>query len=124
MNHKRHLSLSAALRRMGMVSVALVSLGLTAQMAAAQSMAVPAYFYPGPFWSQLDRAGSGVDVAVMNPNSGPGTGPDPQYVRAVRSAKAAGITVVGYVYTSYGVGRWQRWNPTSTTTTAGILASG
>ena len=72
-------------------------------MAATQSMAVPAYFYPGTFWGQLDQAGPGVGVAVMNPNSGAGTGPDPQYVEAVRSAEAAGITVVGYVYTSYGI---------------------
>jgi len=102
MNRVRHFSLSAALLRLGLVSGVLVSLGLTAQMAAAQSMAVPAYFYPGLFWNQLDQAGSGVGVAVMNPSSGPGTGPDPQYLGAVRSAEAAGITVVGYVYTSYG----------------------
>jgi Spherulation-specific family 4 len=74
-----------------------------AQGASAQSMAVPAYFYPGSFWTQMDQAGSSaLKLAVMNPASGPGSAPDPQYVSAVRAAQAAGITVVGYVYTSYG----------------------
>ena len=76
--------------------------GVAAQAAAAQTMAVPAYIYPGSYWTQLDQAKSGVGVALMNPNSGPGTAPDPNYVGAVQSAEAAGITVVGYVYTSYG----------------------
>ena len=38
----------------------------------------------------------------MNPNSGPGYSPNPNYVTAVRDAQAAGIAVVGYVYTGYG----------------------
>ena len=67
----------------------------------AQSMAVPAYFYPGQFWTQMDQAGSGLQIAVMNPDSGPGTAQDPNYVSAVKAAQAHGITVVGYVYTSY-----------------------
>lgn len=75
--------------------------GATAGAAAAQSMAVPAYFYPGSYWNQMDQAQPHPQVAVMNPASGPGSARDPQYVSAVRAAHAAGITVVGYVYTSY-----------------------
>jgi len=85
-----------------LVLVVLLISGVAAQAATAQTMAVPAYFYPGSYWTQLDQARPGVGVAVMNPDSGPGAAPDPNYVAAVRSAKAAGITVVGYVYTSYG----------------------
>jgi len=98
----RRCSLAAAGARCLLVLVVLLMSGAAAQAAAAQTMAVPAYFYPGSYWTQLDQAGSGVGVAVMNPDSGPGAGPDPNYVAAVRSAEAAGITVVGYVYTSYG----------------------
>ncbi len=76
--------------------------GVAAQAAVAQTIAVPAYFYPGSYWTQLDQARSGVGIAVMNPDSGPGAGPDPNYVAAVQSAEAAGITVVGYVYTRCG----------------------
>jgi hypothetical protein len=72
------------------------------QAASAQSMAVPAYFYPGRYWTQMTHAGSALRIAVMNPNSGPGTAPDPHYVSAVHAAQAAGITVVGYVYTEWG----------------------
>ena len=38
----------------------------------------------------------------MNPSSGPGSGPDPNYASALQAAQAAGVRVVGYVYTSYG----------------------
>lgn len=98
----RRFSLAAALVRLGLVFAVLLNVGAAAQPAAAQSMAVPAYFYPGSYWTQLDGAGSGVGLAVMNPDSGPGAAPDPNYVSAVNSAEAAGIRVVGYVYTSYG----------------------
>jgi spherulation-specific family 4 protein len=77
---------------------------LTGRGATPQRIAVPAYFYPGPgsYWTRLEHARTGIALAVMNPDSGPGTGPDPNYVRAVQSAEAAGITVLGYVYTSHG----------------------
>lgn len=67
-----------------------------------QRLAVPAYFRPGPLWTQVNRAGSALQLAVLNPASGPGSAPDPQYLSAVRAAQASGITVVGYVYTDYG----------------------
>jgi len=70
--------------------------------AQGQGMAVPAYFYPGSYWTQMDQAGPALTLAVMNPNSGPGSAADPNYVSAVHAAQAAGITVVGYVYTDYG----------------------
>ena len=64
-------------------------------------MAVPAYFLPGSYWSQMAAAGPTLRLAVMNPASGPGTAPDSEYVAAVAAAHAAGITIVGYVHTSY-----------------------
>jgi len=85
-----------------LLAVVFVVLAAAANVARAQRMAVPAYFYPGLFWTQLDQAQPGVGLAVMNPGSGPGTAPDPNYLSAVQSAHAAGIRVVGYVYTSYG----------------------
>jgi Spherulation-specific family 4 len=73
-----------------------------AATAGAQSMAVPAYFYPSAYWTQMDQSSSRLKIAVMNPNSGPGSSLDPNYASAVRAAQAAGLTVVGYVYTNYG----------------------
>ncbi len=68
----------------------------------AQRLAVPSYFYPGPAWQQLETAAGTVGVAVVNPNSGPGTTSNPDYVGEVKRAREAGITVIGYVHTSWG----------------------
>jgi hypothetical protein len=68
----------------------------------AVHVAVPAYFYPGPDWQRLIAAAPTVGLAVFNPQSGPGTATDPNYVQVITDAKAAGITVLGYVATSYG----------------------
>ena len=63
---------------------------------------VPAYFYPGDLWSSMNWAAGRVPlVAIMNPNSGPGTARNPDYVAAVNSLRASGGKVIGYVSTSY-----------------------
>lgn len=68
--------------------------------AGPQKVSVPAYFAPGTPWDRLTRAGSDVGLAVANPYNGPGTG-DASYTAAIRSADAAGVTVLGYVRTGY-----------------------
>lgn len=67
-----------------------------------QKLAVPAYFSPGRYWTQMDHSHPPLELAVMNPSSGPGTSLDTAYLKAVRAAKAAGILVLGYVDTDYG----------------------
>jgi Spherulation-specific family 4 len=100
----RQFSLAAVLVGVALVVTVVVIVWLTGRGATPQRIAVPAYFYPGSgsYWTQLEHARTGIALAVMSPDSGPGTGPDPNYVRAVQSAEAAGITVLGYVYTSHG----------------------
>lgn len=73
-----------------------------AQTTVCQSIAIPAYFYPGPLWTQARNAAPKVKIMVMNPASGSGTSSNPDYVTATSQARTAGIKVVGYVYTSYG----------------------
>ena len=67
---------------------------------------VPAYFAPSPLWDvMLGTANTGdsrVDLAILNPASGPGPVSDPAYVRVVALAKAKGVRVLGYVATGYG----------------------
>jgi hypothetical protein len=80
---------------------------LEARPAAAEQLQaiVPAYFYPvgNPYWSELDAAATQMSVtAILNPDSGPGSSADPNYVTAVNNLEAAGGHVLGYVYTSYG----------------------
>ena len=70
--------------------------------AAPMGIVVPAYFYPGSLWDRMNWAAGRVPVvAILNPDSGPGTSQDPQYVSAVNSLRAAGGKVIGYVSTSY-----------------------
>ena len=68
---------------------------------------VPLYIYPdATSWGRVadaQRAHPGVTiVAVVNPNSGPGTIVDPAYTAGIQSLVSAGVTVIGYVHTSYG----------------------
>lgn len=72
--------------------------------AAPQSIAIPAYFYPvypDPLWQQMADASPVVSFAVMNPANGAGAAPDSNYVSQVAALRAAGVKVLGYVYSSY-----------------------
>lgn len=70
----------------------------------ASGLLLPAYFYPGPLWTQATSGTpDATDYLIMNPDSGPGMSSDPAYVAAVAAAQAAGYKVLGYVATGYGV---------------------
>jgi len=74
----------------------------TTTSGGAQKMAIPSYFYPGAYWTQLENAAPVVGLAIINPNSGPGTAFDQNYYDETRRAQAKGILLLGYVHTSYG----------------------
>lgn len=67
---------------------------------------IPLYTYPGSTWTQTEQVKSsypGVPVvAIINPNNGPGSSSDSNYVSGVQQLQAAGVVVLGYVHTSYG----------------------
>ena len=67
---------------------------------------VPLYIYPGEQWDvliEIKNSNSAVPiVAVINPDNGPGSSKDPNYVVAIQELKAAGIIVLGYTWTDYG----------------------
>jgi hypothetical protein len=66
-------------------------------------MAVPAYFDPpDPQWQKLIAGAPDVGMIVFNPDSGPGPSTDSRYTQAIAQGQAAGITMLGYVATSYG----------------------
>ncbi|CAJ0787720.1 hypothetical protein LMG7141_01978 [Ralstonia condita] len=93
--------------RVACSAVALVAGALTgAPHANAEGLLVPAYIYPSGSgatqWSTLATTAQTVPTTViLNPNSGPGTTQDPNYVAAVAQVHAAGGKVIGYVSTSY-----------------------
>lgn len=66
---------------------------------------VPFYIYPGPEWDRLVQARNTYPrvpmIAVINPNSGPGSAQDPNYVTGIQTLRSAGIVVLGYVYTGW-----------------------
>src|SRR3954453_8284048 len=67
----------------------------------AQKIAIPSYFVPGPFWTQMTNSAQYVGIAVANVSNGPDYQPTPEYKAAIRAATAAGIKVLGYVRTGY-----------------------
>ena len=70
--------------------------------AAPMGIIVPAYFYPGPLWDGMNFAAGRVPlIAIMNPNSGPDTTQNPDYVAAVNGLRTVGGRVIGYVSTTY-----------------------
>jgi hypothetical protein len=64
-----------------------------------QAIAVPSYFYPGPYWDNLNSGFPKVRIAIINPNSGPAN--DSNYATTVLSSQAAGLKILGYVATTY-----------------------
>jgi len=68
---------------------------------------IPAYIYPDgdgrKEWQRLIDAASKVEiVAIANPESGPGSERNLDYAAVFTEASNAGITLVGYVTTTYG----------------------
>jgi hypothetical protein len=79
-------------------------------VSAAQEPAVrvmiPAYFYPGgeglKEWEKLFATAKRVPtIVIANPASGPGTKVDGNYTAVINRTEAAGITVIGYISSSY-----------------------
>jgi hypothetical protein len=80
-----------------------VALTSTALANAPMGIMVPSYFVPGPKWDAMDYAASRIPlIAIMNPNSGPGSSQSSSYVSALAKTHAAGGKVIGYVSSSYG----------------------
>ncbi|HEX5458053.1 MAG TPA: spherulation-specific family 4 protein [Candidatus Nitrosotalea sp.] len=81
------------------------SLG-SSQNVYAQSktgMIVPLYSYPGNDWDTLVKEKQSHPsvpiVAIINPDSGPGT-KDTNYLYGIQKLQSAGIKVIGYIYTA------------------------
>ena len=77
----------------------------SAQVQNPTGLIVPLYSYLGPTWGQLIKAHQANPtvpmVAVISPNDGPGSYPDPAFLSGVQSLQSAGIIVLGYMETHY-----------------------
>ncbi len=81
--------------------------GRIARPARGLQLLVPAYIYPAGEgrnqWKRLlDAAGKVGLVLVVNPDSGPGRDRIPDYHSIIAEAARRGVTLVGYVNTTYG----------------------
>jgi len=94
------------MKTIGTLRRAMLLAGWTMACASAHAtdLLVPAYFYPAghDYWPAVTQAASSAKItAIFNPNSGPAPWIDPNYVRAIGDARAAGVKVIAYVHTSY-----------------------
>ena len=62
---------------------------------------VPAYLMPDAILRLVERS-TLPRLLVVNPASGPGAAPDPEYRTAIAAAQAGGSQVLGYVPTTWG----------------------
>jgi hypothetical protein len=67
-----------------------------------EHIAVPSYIYPGSTWTTIDAGYPTASIAFINPDSGPGSSADPNYVSQVQASQAAGLAIYGYVWSDYG----------------------
>ena len=93
-------ALASAAAAVGLAAVPTAAIACHRHVAGMR-LAVPAYFYPGQYWTQLGDAAPTVGLAVANPNSGPGSALNTDYATAISNARHAGVKVIGYVDTGY-----------------------
>jgi hypothetical protein len=69
-------------------------------------LVVPAYFHPAVRpreWASLTEHARHIRVIVHNPGSGPGEALDESFIVPLGQLRAAGVQVIGYVDTNYGL---------------------
>ena len=89
------------------VAMILVSTFASSGWGLVQDIYVPSYVYPcsGTAGCAWDVFKNGSTLVIINPNSGPGTSNNSDYVDLVNTVKTGSSTVktvLGYVSTSYG----------------------
>jgi hypothetical protein len=63
----------------------------------------PVYNYPpSSFWAAVEAAAPAVQYVIANVDSGPGSEAESNFATVFGACQAAGITVLGYVWTGYG----------------------
>ena len=93
-----------------LAALVLALLARSAAVAADLRILIPLYadpqWYnpPAYVWDDVAAAGTNVPiVAIINPENGPGAGfPNADYVHGMNDLNAGGVTMLGYVYSSYG----------------------
>jgi len=70
---------------------------------SGMKLLVPLYEYPDSNWDIVAaNAATVTTVAIINPSNGPSTGPDSAFTSYMTKLHTAGVTMIGYVHTTYG----------------------
>ena len=80
----------------------------TAREAEARRLLAPLYAYPGTepeLWAGVAANAGSMAGLVLNPHSGPGGSPEPEFVAVAERLRTAGVPLYGYVDTAYGCRR-------------------
>ncbi len=82
------------------------AVNVVATTMSSTALIIPLYTYPtDTSWQAVINAKQANPslkiIAIINPNSGPGTSSDQNYVYGILHLEQSGITVLGYVYTGY-----------------------
>ena len=107
---RRFVALASRLATLIVVAVVLLlgtAVGVMAALTAdgssrCQHAFVPAYFYAAGTWSQADQAKPSVMILDIS-GLGAGSAPVPHFRSVVSQAQAAGVTILGYSSTAYGL---------------------
>lgn len=93
----------AALLSLGLSLAGLASSIVVEANESTATRAVPAYFSDEVNWAFLESNAAGVELAVMNPDSGPGASKDQSWVDRLARVGLTNPSIVGYVDTTYAV---------------------
>ena len=78
-----------------------------ASAAEPTGIIIPLYTYPDSTWDSVVRQKNAHPavpiIAIINPDNGPGASQDPNYITGIQKLQSSGVTVIGYVYTSYAL---------------------
>ncbi len=97
-NRRAALALSAIL----LITAVSVAVRLILEANPACQVALPAYFYPGADWTRAIASRPVPRIMILDiTSSGAGTSPDRNYQAAIKRARDAGITIMGYANTNY-----------------------
>jgi Spherulation-specific family 4 len=86
------------------ITAKLLSGSATHSNSSCQSAFVPAFFYGAGIWTRAARSKPAPKVMILDISGmGAGTAPEPHFQSVVRQAKAAGVTILGYSSTAFGL---------------------
>src|SRR5260370_37887542 len=91
---------------MSMATISISPPTYAATASASTGVVIPLYWYPDSEWTAIIQARATYPnvpiIAIVNPNNGPGSSSDPNYVSGIHNMQAVGLTGISIDSTLYG----------------------